>query len=189
MRLTAPETLDTPRLSLRPWTEADADALFAILAANAAHLRPWVPFARDLPRDGAEALARIERYRAQHAEGSALRFAVRHRTSLVGEAMLFVREGGCELGYWIAADHEDRGYATEATRALVEVAFDQGIDAISIRCEAANAASNAVARRLGAHLERDETVPSVRDDTPVPLSCWVLTTAAHRRSGSTRTHA
>ncbi|QCW04585.1 GNAT family N-acetyltransferase [Natrinema pallidum] len=30
-----------------------------------------------------------------------------------------------EIGYWIAPDHHDRGYGTEATECVVEYAFDQ----------------------------------------------------------------
>ena len=58
-----------------------------------------------------------------------------------------------ELGYWLDAAVTGRGLATEATRALFDVAAAlPGLSHAEIRCDSANTASAAVPRRLGFHL-------------------------------------
>ena len=55
-----------------------------------------------------------------------------------------------KLGYAIAADHWGHGYATDATRAIVEFGFATlGLHRISAAIGPDNAASIAVAERLG----------------------------------------
>jgi RimJ/RimL family protein N-acetyltransferase len=55
-----------------------------------------------------------------------------------------------EIGYWVHADHLRRGIATEAARALTEVAFGvDGIERVEIHHDRANVRSRAVPARLG----------------------------------------
>jgi RimJ/RimL family protein N-acetyltransferase len=55
-----------------------------------------------------------------------------------------------EVGYWIGAPYEGRGYVSEAVRMVTELAFDHlGAQRVAIRCDAANERSAAVARRCG----------------------------------------
>ena len=78
-----------------------------------------------------------------------------------------------ELGYWIAPDHWGRGYATEAGRAVVELAFDGlRLPALAAGHFTDNPASGAVLRKLGfaptgetcgtQSLARGGIVPTVR---------------------------
>lgn len=78
-----------------------------------------------------------------------------------------------ELGYWIARDHWGRGYATEAGRAVVELAFDGlRLPRLAAGHFADNPASGAVLRKLGfaatgetcgtQSLARGGIVPTVR---------------------------
>jgi RimJ/RimL family protein N-acetyltransferase len=56
-----------------------------------------------------------------------------------------------ELGWLLYGEHEGQGYATEAARALRDWAFDAaGVPTLVSYMDPANAASAAVARRLGA---------------------------------------
>ncbi len=75
---------------------------------------------------------------------------------LVGGMGLHTRRGRgtLEIGYWIAAAHTRRGYATAGARALTDAAFAlPGVERVEIRCDEANQASAAVPRRLGFTLE------------------------------------
>lgn len=55
-----------------------------------------------------------------------------------------------ELGYGVHPDHRDRGYATEAARALVAWAREQeGVDRVTARCRPENAASVRVLTKAG----------------------------------------
>ncbi len=65
--------------------------------------------------------------------------------------------GGIEMGYWIHAAHAGRGYGSAAARALTSVALVlPGVERVEIHCDAANAASAAIPRRLGYRLDRIE---------------------------------
>jgi ribosomal-protein-alanine N-acetyltransferase len=72
---------------------------------------------------------------------------------VVGSAGLVGRpneRGEVELGYGILEDHRNRGYATEAARALVAWALAQpNVDQVVARSELSNDASNRVLEKLG----------------------------------------
>ena len=55
-----------------------------------------------------------------------------------------------ELGYGVHHEHRNRGYATEAARALVVWALEQdGIDRVTARCRPENTASARVLTKAG----------------------------------------
>lgn len=162
-----PTTLRTARLLLRPWSAADAAALLPVLQANVAHLGPWIPAHVATPVPLPALAERLAGFAADFAAGRAYRYALLpvHGTGVLGEVDLFPRAADgrvplpvadhVELGYWLAADATGRGLATEAARALLDVAATlPGMTRVEIHCDAANASSAAVPRRLGFHLAR-----------------------------------
>lgn len=58
-------------------------------------------------------------------------------------------EGEAELGYWIARKHWGHGYATEAARAVVDVARSHGIERLRAGHFVDNPASGKVLRKAG----------------------------------------
>jgi RimJ/RimL family protein N-acetyltransferase len=76
---------------------------------------------------------------------------------LLGDLTLALRSVAhrqAEIGYVFHPDAGGRGYATEATRALVDVAFrDLGAHRVFARTDARNAPSAALLRRLGLRQE------------------------------------
>lgn len=70
-------------------------------------------------------------------------------SALIGCIGIDPHEGAVELGYWVARDHWGRGYATEAGRAMVEIARMLG----HLRLEAShfldNPASGRVLHKVG----------------------------------------
>jgi RimJ/RimL family protein N-acetyltransferase len=165
-----PVTLRTARMLLRPWDAADAPALKPVLAANVAHLGPWIPahVATPLPL---QALAeRLAGFAADFAAGRAYRYALLtpDGSRVLGEADLFPRAATgrvplaaadhVELGYWLEAAATGQGLATEATRALLHVAATvPRMSHVEIRCDVNNGPSAAVPQRLGFQLARVET--------------------------------
>jgi RimJ/RimL family protein N-acetyltransferase len=72
--------------------------------------------------------------------------------------------GQPEIGRRLGRSYWGRGYATEAARMAVELARAQGLPHLVALVQAGNAASVAVARRLGMALEREHVSP---EGTPV----------------------
>lgn len=181
-----PTSLRTARLLLRPWTPADAQPLQPILAANQAHLGPWIPAHVSAAIPLPELAARLAGFADDFAAGRGFRFAMltRDGSRLLGEADLFPRtaEGRVplaeadrvELGYWLDAGATGQGFATEAARALIDLAATlPGVSHVEIRCEAANAPSAAVPRRLGFVLADTVAADSVvSGEAPVALQIW-----------------
>lgn len=155
--------LTTDRLELARWTLDDVPELRRVLDANQEHLAPWIPFMRHEPRTLEQTRAWVAEFDARFESGEACRYAVRERASsaLVGEVMVMSRAGpgALEGGYWFAREAGGRGLATEAMGALVDAAFaENDITHIEFLCDARNAASTALARRLGATHEEDRTL-------------------------------
>jgi RimJ/RimL family protein N-acetyltransferase len=162
--VTAP--LETERLILRPFTPDDFDALLAM------HSRPDV--ARYLywePRTVDEVRTVLEKKvasRAIRSEGDVLAFAVvlKATNEVVADVVLqFVsqehRQG--EIGYIVHPDHQGRGYATEACRELLRLAFEElELHRVVGHLEARNAASARILEKLGmrreAHFVENEYV-------------------------------
>ncbi|MEW6060086.1 MAG: GNAT family protein [Actinomycetota bacterium] len=153
--LSAP--LETERLLLRAYTAGDFDALFAMRS------RPDV--ARHLYWDAqteAEVRTTLEQKTASAAirsEGDVLALAVVLEVTdrVIGDVLLkWVsrehRQG--EIGFIFRPDHHGRGYATEAARPPLRVAFeDLQLHRVVGRLEAWNAASARVLEKLGMRLE------------------------------------
>ena len=137
----------TPRLLLRPGFPEDAPALAAALAdegiaRNLANV-PW-PYRR---RD-AEAFLASPRNPVLPA------LLMFERTDgaprLVGSCGLGRRPSGAvEMGYWIARDHWDRGFATEAGWALIDIARTLGLGQLEASHFIDNPASARVLEKLG----------------------------------------
>ena len=164
-----PTTLRTARLHLRPWAATDAARLQPILEANLAHLGPWIPAHVATPLPVPELAGRLAGFADDFTAGRAYRFALLtpDGTKVLGEVDLFPRgatgrvcladANRVELGYWLDAAVTGQGLATEAAGALVAIAATlPGMTHVEIRCDAANAASAAVPRRLGFHLSAVE---------------------------------
>jgi RimJ/RimL family protein N-acetyltransferase len=156
----------TERLLLHPYEPPDLDGIYAIYS------RPEVVrylYEGPLSREGAAAL--LERKIANRqirADGDAVSFGVDAGESgaVIGDCMVRLlsaahRQG--EIGFVIHPDHQGRGYATEAGRALLRIGFDDlGLHRIIGRLEARNAASARVLEKLGmraeAHLIENEWI-------------------------------
>jgi RimJ/RimL family protein N-acetyltransferase len=149
--------LETERLVLRPFEERDYDALYSIHSD--------VEVARYLynePRDREqvrELLGRKSAGTEWRNEGDWLSAAVVLRESgdVVGDiALNWVssehRTG--EIGFVFDPAHQGRGYATEAARAFLQLAFEGfGLHRVIGRTEARNAASARVLAKLGMRCE------------------------------------
>ena len=139
----------TPRLFLRPAWAEDARAVHAAIACwdVVKHLArvPW-------PYTMADAEAFVGGRVLAPDETSFLIFARTPGDPMLIGSIGFGRGAEAELGYWIAYDHWDCGYATEAGRAVLALAFDGlRLPALTAGHFVDNPASGAVLRKLGFH--------------------------------------
>jgi RimJ/RimL family protein N-acetyltransferase len=170
----------TGRLELRCWTPADAPALRAALDASDQHLRPWIPFMKDEPRSFGQTVEWLRSLRASFDTDQIYRFGVfsRETGDLLGENMLIPRvgPGGLEVGYWTHVDSNGQGYATEASCAMVRVAFEVvKVERLEIHCASDNLASAAIPAKLGFRHEATlkDRVPDTAGDKH-DLMIWTL---------------
>jgi RimJ/RimL family protein N-acetyltransferase len=147
----------TERLSLRPLTVADTDALLDYRSRPDVAL--YVPF-EPMTREVVEARITQQWVKTDLTdEGQALTLGVEVSATgqLVGDVVLFwhSREHrGGEIGYVLHPGHSGNGYATEAAKALLRLGFeDLGLHRIVARIDERNDASARLARRLGMRLE------------------------------------
>ncbi|MGK9231187.1 GNAT family N-acetyltransferase [Inquilinus limosus] len=163
--------VETERLLLRRFTPEDFEAFHGY------HRLPEV--ARYLyrnPRTPEQSRAALERIGTLkfEGEGDELVLAVEARDggALLGEVLLkwVSREARqAEIGYIFAPEAGGRGYATEAARAMLALGFGRfGFHRIFARCDALNAGSINVLRRLGmrqeAHLIQNDRFNGVWGD-------------------------
>jgi len=146
--------IHTPRLVVRCWAPADAPLLKAALEESLEHLLPWMPWADQEPEPVEAKVARLRRFRGEFDLDRDYVYGIldREETRVLGGTGLHTRlgEGALEIGYWIHADHINRGLATEAAGALTRVAFEvHGVDRVEIHNDPANMRSAAVPRKLG----------------------------------------
>jgi RimJ/RimL family protein N-acetyltransferase len=154
----------TARLLLRPSTADDVDA--ALRYRGDPETVRFVPFGPQTREQVAERIAGDFSRTELTAEGQALVLGVVPVAGgpQCGELVLFHRSEehrGGELGYMFAAEARGRGYAVEASAAVLALAFeDMGMHRVIARIDARNEPSARVARRLGmrqeAHLVRNE---------------------------------
>lgn len=145
----------TERLILRPFTEDDFDDLFAFHSdPGATRYLYWEPRDRDQTRAAME-----KKLRGTHMDedGSSLEFAVEHEGTVIGDISLFCnskRQRQGEIGFLFHPAHHGRGFATEASRVVLEVGFSVcGFHRIFGRCDARNAGSFGLMERLGMRRE------------------------------------
>ncbi len=158
--------VQTDRLLLRPFAASDFDALLAIQSrADVARYLYWDP------RTAAEVRETLDtkvRATAIVAEGDYLSLAavLSESGEMIGDCTLGWASAGhrqAEIGFVFHPDHHGQGYATEAARALLALAFEElRAHRVFGRLEARNTASARVLERLGmrkeAHLIENEHV-------------------------------
>jgi RimJ/RimL family protein N-acetyltransferase len=162
--LTGP--IETERLTLRAFVPDDFPAVHAMQSdESVARYLYWEPRSEEGSRT---ALRKKIAARALRDEGDVLSVAaiLRSTGELVADLVLVLvseehRQG--EVGYIVPPAHQGQGYATEATRELLRIAFDDlSLHRVVGKLEARNVGSARVLEKLGmrreAHLVENEWV-------------------------------
>jgi RimJ/RimL family protein N-acetyltransferase len=148
------EHFRTERLTARDWTLPDAPAAFAIYGRD--EVMRWLG---PKPRRAVPSLAQMRERIEAMAERAAARpdyglwpLQLRSSGDLVGAVLLQPLPDSelVEIGWHLNPDHWGHGYATEAARGAVTLAFGaRGLNRIVAVVDPANLRSRAVCRRLG----------------------------------------
>jgi len=149
--------IETDRLVLRSFEAGDLEAL-AVLHGDPELVRliPWDPRTLDEVRP---VLHRKIRCTTFESAGDGFGFAVCLRSSgeLIGDFMLqyvSAEYATAEIGFMLLAAHHRKGYAHEASMAILALAFDVlGMHRVIARLEARNEASALTCERLGMRRE------------------------------------
>lgn len=147
-----PESVSSERLEIRSWRPDDASAVVRVVTANLDHLRPWMPWIAHEPSTVDDRIALFAAWEEARLAGSDAVYGLFLDGAVVGGTGLHGRigPGGLEIGYWVAAEHTRRGFATEAARALTGAALLRtGIERVEIHHDRDNVASGGVPRALG----------------------------------------
>jgi RimJ/RimL family protein N-acetyltransferase len=182
-----PDSLETDRLLLRTWTEADADSLAQAVAESLDELLAWMPWAALEPLPVADRRKLFREWDATWRDGGEVIYGVFLDGAVVGGTGLHRRAGphDLEIGYWIHSGHTRRGYASEAARGLTDLAFSiDGIERVEIHHDQANAASRAVPAKLGYELIAEQAKePTAPGETGVDC-VWATTRDQWLASGA-----
>lgn len=146
--------LTTERLVLRPFRMEDAPAVARMLLTP--HIAEHtLNFPHPYPPGFAEHW--ISRHRAWAERGVHLQWAIclpdDTPVGAIGIALSADPPHG-DIGYWIGPEYWNRGYATEATKAVIAYAFEVlGLPRVQATCFVENEASARVLRKAGMSLE------------------------------------
>ncbi len=165
----------TERLDLRPHRMGDLDDLQRYHSdPDVVRYIPWPVRTLEQTRAALESRTR-QGVVFEPGQWLVLAIVVRGSGRVIGEVLLKYdseTDARGELGYAMAADVAGHGYATEAARAMLGLAFDTfGLHRVIARLDARNEASGRLLRRLGmrqeAHFVQDEFFKGEWTDTLV----------------------
>jgi RimJ/RimL family protein N-acetyltransferase len=150
-------TLHTERLVLRPFATTDADAFVDAWASE-----EWTSMLLTRTLNRAEVVDMVRR-RTDPGDGRFIGLVVEHDGEVVGDSILILQGTGLnegEIGWTILPQHAGHGYATEAAREMLRLAFeDYGLRRVTANLDARNDRSAALCERLGmrreSHKRRD----------------------------------
>ena len=172
MNASSPLIIETARLRLRPWRDADLEP-FAALNANP---RVMEFFPSLLSREQSDAVAtRIRNHFVQHGFGL-WAVEVPELAPFIGFVGLAVPSFEAhftpcvEIGWRLACEHWGRGYATESAAAALEFGFSElGLDEIVSFTTRTNQRSMRVMERIGMtrRPEDDFDHPALAEDHPL----------------------
>lgn len=146
-------TIDTPRLTLRPLTPKDANALYNIMS-DVEVMRYWKT---DSWKSMEQAYNAIDEATKGMNSGNKITFGLIRKSdhALIGTCMLFNIIKNCkraEIGYGLTASAWGKGYMREAFYEFLSFAFDRlNLNRIEAEIDPRNASSAKILKRLGFH--------------------------------------
>jgi len=153
-----PEKFESERLSIRAPRVRYAAEVTAAVGESLEELRPWMPWAKEMPTVGRyRKTLRNGRRRWLAGRDFWMMLFLKGTDTLIGGSGLHRIDWDVpkvEIGYWVRTPYTGRGYITETVNALTEFAIRYfGVRRIEIRMDDRNEPSRRVAERCGYELE------------------------------------
>ncbi len=152
-----PDTIESKRLSIRRNKLEWADTIFSTVVKDREHLQPFLTWV-DKTQTLDDQKKYLEKTTQEWENYSGFDYAI-----FIKENNLYAGNIGLhtiswenkrtEIGYWITKEFENKGFITEAVKALEKIIFASSFHRIEIRCDPTNKRSANVARRCGYSLE------------------------------------
>ena len=143
--------LHTPRLILRPLTPADAEEVFVWCSDPLVNrFMPYALYTKEV--DVRNWLKTVERNEDQYEFG----FVCKENNRLIGSGGIGPAEDKTqwEIGYNLRSDCWNQGYATEATKAMIDFAYREfGVHEFGANHAVENPASGRVMEKCGMHFD------------------------------------
>ncbi len=157
----APLEIEGRRIALRTMADYDYEAWFDVRQRCRDWLIPWEPrpaSAPPTPEDRSSFVARTAARERERQLGGGFGFGIFYQGRFVGEITLSSIQRGpfqnAFIGYWVDRDVAGKGFAPEATVAVMRFAFeDLGLHRIEIAIVPRNAPSRRVVEKLGLRQE------------------------------------
>lgn len=165
-----PDEITGERVLLRPYRAGDGKALWEAIEESRQKLQPWRPYEHSPvapTQDEVEAYVQGEREKWNQREYLSMSIWEKETGQYLGGVGLYgIRweVPSFQIGYWLRASAEGKGYMTEAGRLLCDCAFQVlGAQLVEIRCDRRNVRSAGIPRRLGFLLD---TTPENQSRNP-----------------------
>jgi len=150
LKLTQQPMLHSERLLLKPLTLEDAPVI-QVMASDRRVAEMTANIPHPYPETGA-----VD-WISQHTSNWQTRkqvsfgiFTISSNTLVGAIGLVLNEEQKSELGYWVGVDYWGNGYATEATKRIINFGFnDLGLSVIEARALSRNPASNRVLLKAG----------------------------------------
>lgn len=161
----------TERLTLRPLTLDDAEALYSYRSLPDVNTFTYTPVWTSLADAHAHLEKHVPNMKPEHFQGWLI---LRNDTGeAIGDVFLDAHselQGSFEIGFIIRPDHAGKGYATEAAREAMRIGFeDWDVHRIFARVDEENVGSVRVCERLNM---RQEARLIENDRNPMRGNAW-----------------
>lgn len=176
--LDIPTEFTSERLILRPYCPGDGALYFRMIRENWDHLYEFLPSLLEKMQNEAEAEAVIRWQNSEWQQRNLFIFGVWEKTSgsYIGEAYLANPDWhvpSLELGYFLLKASTGKGFATEAARALLRLAFEHmQVSRVDLQCREDNEASQRVAERCGFRPEGRQRLRHRKKDGALVDRLW-----------------
>ena len=163
------------QIHIRPFKTSDAAELQSAVLESIGHLGPWLDWATPRYLLG-DARTWVDESRVLWANQTAYRWIITNEESrrILGSVEISQSSAGAGLmGYWLRRQVLGKGICTQAARAALDYVFQRGLfEQVDLYIDPLNAASLAVAQKLGAELHGERADGIIYRGAAKPALHW-----------------